>query len=297
MCQWFTNDALGTVGVGANSIGTLAEGAWVILFLQNSSNGLFTPLNPYDIWPISTQSTCLKRFIPFLIYENFVWHPRSDAFFAFKIRRSSHGSMSSYCILTDVTMAPTLLLWSLQATNISPPKVCLNHDFLFLQVRYGSSLQGHFLMYLYQSCWAILTVVSPKVVSAGHLVKLREWWIDDDSVVTLTFASGRHLNKKWNKVVNIPPVDGKESGKPCKHQLRLVLDSFDFFVLANITIVCPHVVWMLYGGGVEWRYRMTCLALQSYNICCLSLWDGNVLARSAFLKLKWVGYYTVLYVI
>ena len=34
---------------------------------------------------------------------------------------------------------------------------------------------------------------------------------------------------------------------------------------------------------------MTRLALQSYNICCLSLWDGNVLTRSAFFEVKVSG--------
>ena len=153
-----------------------------------------------------------------------------------------------WCIFRDYGTHPAVMKPSgnLHITTQST----FEDDFPFLQVGYVSSLQGHFLMYLYQCCRAILTVVSPKVVSAGHLVKLRERWQCAYSNLRLWPTFKKIILKQ---VVNIPPVDGKESGKPCKHQLRLVLDSFDFFVLANITIVCPHVVWMLYGGGVEWR--------------------------------------------
>lgn len=117
MCQWFTNDALGTVGVGANSIGTLAEGAWVILFLQNSSNGLFTPLNPYDIWPISTQST--------------IWWMTHQKWCIFRFQDAQEFRWLNVVLLyfdrCDYGTHP--FLWSLQATNISPPKVCLKMIF------------------------------------------------------------------------------------------------------------------------------------------------------------------------
>ena len=34
---------------------------------------------------------------------------------------------------------------------------------------------------------------------------------------------------------------------------------------------------------------MTRLVLQSYNICCLPLWDGNVLTRSAVFEVEVSG--------
>lgn len=100
--QWFTNDALGTVGVGANSTGTLAEGAGGDFFGGANFLQEGIVLRPWIlmIWIANIHAINLpQKVYPIWIYEYFVWvwviltiwwitsHPKSDAFAAFKIRR------------------------------------------------------------------------------------------------------------------------------------------------------------------------------------------------------------------
>ena len=190
MYQWSTNNALGTPGVGANSIGTLAEGLWRVCEIPPTTGCL--RLRPWllimfdqmaNIYPINLA----QKVYPCLIYEYFVWvimtiwwlswHPKSEACVACKIHSKFRWrKVSSYCILTDVTMAPTvLLLFTLQATNISPPKVSLKMIFLFpgwdMLVPWG--VLSHVLVSMLVGCTYCRF---PEFVSAGHPAKVREWW-------------------------------------------------------------------------------------------------------------------------